>query len=149
MGLAFRDNLGGEIDPQVLVVADFLQMLREQGGKRIGIIDGIVLAFFLMCAQRLFHLLRDFREDIKVVQVRYGSVDDARPRRGIDWWWPRNGPRGFWCGTRQVQGCGPSLPGSSFPRWNFRPRLGSPHSCPLPQQPSSLPWNPPESPCGR
>jgi hypothetical protein len=69
---------------EVLIVAYFLQMIGEQGRKRFAIGDGIVLASFLPGAQGLFHFLCSVREDIKLVEVRYGSVNHVRPRSSID-----------------------------------------------------------------
>ncbi len=65
-------------------MADFLQVIGEQRCKRFAISDNIIFAFFLPHPQGLFHFLRSLREDIKLVQVGYGPVDDARPSGGVD-----------------------------------------------------------------
>ena len=84
LGLAFRQNLGGKHDVQVLIVADLLQIVGEHRRKLLAIGDGVVRTFLLSLPHSLFHLLGAFRVDVELVQVCHHSVDHASPGGGID-----------------------------------------------------------------
>src|SRR5579872_4703065 len=94
----------------MLVVTHVLQMLGEKLGERCSVRHGFVLAALLPRANRVCHALRRCREDVRLVELCYGAVDDARPLRRVDakigrgaaWW---NGEQkevlhlpGFRCG---------------------------------------------------
>ena len=84
IGGAFGHFDGAVIYVQMLVVADGLKIVGEFGRERVAVVDGVVIAVVLVSAHGVFHFFCRVGEDVELVEIFDGAVDDAGARGGVN-----------------------------------------------------------------
>jgi hypothetical protein len=84
LGLPLGRGPGHPAHVQVTIVADRLQVIRQRGGEGRAGRDRFVVAVIEVLAERLRHLLRERRVDVRIRELRRDRIDDPLRRLGVD-----------------------------------------------------------------